>query len=239
MPPIPVYLKTAADMPRPDDPEFYLLTQNGPFLCRNHPFFTSDVPTRRAIRALAEHSPTAAVRYPLVKPSTLETIVGFFWRVYQVHGSEAVILLLWDLQERRYRLLVPPQEASVWQARSGRRSPQDVRYRVPALPPGQLLVGDIHSHGHMAAFTSHQDAMDEIHRDGVHAVVGRIEDEPPEFHVELAIDGHRFELGFDQLFEGYHRRRHFVPRKWLDQVQVRVEGSYELYTNWASPTDRR
>jgi PRTRC genetic system protein A len=236
--PIPVYLKTAADMPRPGDPEFYLLTRDGPFLCRNHPFFASDVPTRRAIRALAPHAPAVAVRYPKVKASTLETIVGFFGRVYELHGSEAVVLLLWDLKERRYRLLVPPQEASVWQSRSGRRSPQDVRYRVPALPPGQLLVGDIHSHGHMAAFTSHQDAMDEVHRDGVHAVVGRILEEPPEFHVELAIDGHRFELRFDELFEGYAARRRYVPRQWLDQVQVRVEGGFELYTDWAWQSDR-
>src|SRR5262245_62549913 len=121
-------------MPRPDDPEYYLLTRDGPYLCRNHPFFTSDVPTRRAIRALAEHRPTATIRYPKVKVSTLETIVGFFARVYEMHGSEAVVLLLWDLKEHRYRLLVPPQEATVWQARSGKRSPQDVRYKVPALP---------------------------------------------------------------------------------------------------------
>ncbi len=231
--PIPVYLKTAADMPRPADPEYYLLTRDGPYLCRNHPFFQSDVPTRRAIRALAEHRPAAIVRYPRVKASTLETIVGFFGRVYEVHGSEAVILLLWDLNEQRYRLLVPPQEATVWQARSGRRSPQDVRYQVPALQPGLLLVGDIHSHGHMAAFTSHQDAMDEVYRDGVHAVVGRIDAEPPEFHVELAIDGYRFELGFDQLFEGYRARHRFVPKQWLEKVKVRVEGAYELYTQWS------
>jgi PRTRC genetic system protein A len=236
MPPIPVYLKTAAEMSRPTDPEFFLLAQNGTFLCRNHPFFTSDVQTRRPIRALAEHAPSVTIRYPKLKASTLETIVGFFWRVYELHRSEAVVLLLWDLKEKRYRLCIPPQEASVWQSRSGRRSPQDVRYRVPALPPGQLLVGDIHSHCNMGAFASHQDAMDEIHRDGVHAVVGRIEDEPPEFHVELAIDGHRFQLEPGQLFEGYSVRRNFVPKAWIEQVQVRIEGAYETHTDWTWKT---
>jgi PRTRC genetic system protein A len=224
MPPLPVYLKTSADMKRPDDPEFYLLTQNGSFLCRNHPFFTSDVPTRRPIRALAEHEPTLVVRYPKVKASIVESIVGFFWRVYQLHRSESVVLLVWDLHEKRYRLVVPPQEASVWQSYSGRRSPQDVKYKVPVLPAGQLLVGDIHCHGNMPAFASHQDAMDERHRDGVHAVVGRIEDEPPEFHVEMAVDGH--------LFEGYRDRRKFVPKSWLDQVKVVVEGSSSVYRDW-------
>src|SRR5262249_21396219 len=79
---IPLYLKTDAQMPRPADPEFYLVTQNGAFLCRNHPFFTSDVPTRRPIKALAAHEASCAVRYPVVKAGTLESIVGFFSRVY-------------------------------------------------------------------------------------------------------------------------------------------------------------
>jgi PRTRC genetic system protein A len=221
--PIPVYVKTDPAMPRPADPEFYLLTQNGTFLCRNHPFFASDVPTTRPVRALAAHRAGVVVNYPRLKAPVLESIVGFFWRVYEMHRSEAMVLLVWDLAEKRYRLVVPEQEATVW-GTGGRRSPQDVRYRVPVLPPGQLLVGDIHSHGNMPAFTSWTDAADERHRDGVHAVVGHIESDPPDFHVELAIDGERFELKTEQLFEGYRCRRKFVPRAWLERVKVRQVG---------------
>jgi hypothetical protein len=224
MSPIPLYLKTDEAMPRPADPEFYWLTQDGPFLCRNHPFFASDVPARRPVRALAAHEPRCVVRYPKVKASTLEFIVGFFDRVYALHGSEAVVLLLWDLDARRYRLLVPEQEATVREGWSGRRSPEDVRYTVPLPPPRHLLVGDIHSHGNLAAFASWTDETDERYRDGVHGVVGRIESEPPEFHLELSVDGYRFTLEPDQLFEGYTRRRRFVPRQWLDRVQVQVAG---------------
>lgn len=232
MSPLPIYLKTSDDMPRPTDPEFYLLTQTGPFLCRNHPFFLSDVPMRRPLRTLCEHQPRAVLRYPKLKTSTLETIVAFFSRVYELHCSEAVVLLIWDLTERRYRLLVPPQQASVWQSYHGKRSPQDVRYQVSVLPPGQLLVGDIHSHGNMSAYTSHQDARDEEHRDGVHAVVGRLQEEPPDFHVELAIDGHRFELEPSDFFEGYQSRRTYVPSLWLNQVKVIVEQPSILYPHW-------
>src|SRR5262249_13876889 len=123
MNPIPLYLKTDDRMPRPADPEFYWLTQDGPFLCRNHAFFASDVPARRPVRALAAHEPRCVVRYPKVKASALEFIVGFFDRVYELHGSEAVVLLLWDLEQQRYRVLVPEQEATVWQGYGGRRSP--------------------------------------------------------------------------------------------------------------------
>jgi hypothetical protein len=224
MAPIPLYLKTDAAMPRPTDPEFYLLTQNGTFLCRNHPFFTSDVPTRRPVKALAPHAAKCEVRFPRVKASTLEFIVGFFSRVYELHRSEAVVLLLWDLDGRRYKVCVPDQEATVTRSWSGGWSPYDVRYAVPPPPPRHLLVGDVHSHGNLAAFASLTDEMDERYRDGVHGVVGRIEREPPEFHLEMAIDGHRFELPEEQLFEGYRQRRRYVPRQWLDRVKVKVEG---------------
>jgi hypothetical protein len=227
--PIPLYLKTDAQMPRPTDPEFYWLTRDGAFLCRNHPFFASDVPARRPVKALASHEPRCVVRYPKVRASTLEFIVGFFDRVYQLHRSESVVLLLWDMEKRRYRVCVPEQEASVWESYTGRRSPQDVRYTVPPLPAGHLLVGDIHCHGNMAAFSSATDRADERYRDGIHGVVGRIEREPPEFHLELAIDGHHFELEMGQVFEGYAQRRRRVPRQWIDRVRVKVES----FSGWS------
>jgi len=223
--PIPLYLKTDAQMPRPTDPEFYWLTRDGTFLCRNHPFVASDVPARRPVKALAEHEPHCVVRYPKVKASTLEFIVGFFDRVYQLHQSESVVLLLWDLERKRYKIHVPEQEAGVWESYGGNRSPQDVRYTVPVLPARHLLVGDVHCHGNMAAFASATDRDDERYRDGVHAVVGRIESEPPEFHLELAIDGYRFALEPEHIFEGYGQRRRFVPRQWLDKVRVKVDGN--------------
>ncbi len=225
MAPIPLYLKTDERMPRPDDPEFYWLTRDGAFLCRNHPFFVSDVPTRRPVKALAAHEPACVVRYPKVRASTLEFVVGFFDRVYRLHRAEAVVLLLWDLDAQRYRVHVPEQEATVWQSWGGGRSPMDVRYTVPAtLPPRHLLVGDVHCHGDMPAYASPTDRADERYRDGVHAVVGRVESEPPEFHLELAIDGFRFRLEQEQLFEGYRQRRKFVARPWLEKVKVKLEG---------------
>src|SRR5262245_13440577 len=171
MTPIPLYLKTDDAAPRPEDPVFYWLTRDGPFLCRNHPFFRTDVPTQRPVRALAAHDPAVELRYPKVAALWLEAAVGFFDRVYRLHGSEALALLLWDTGRQRYRLAVPKQEASVWVHSDGRRSPDDVRYQVPALPPGHLLVGDLHSHGNMDAFASWQDRDDERYRDGIHVVV--------------------------------------------------------------------
>jgi hypothetical protein len=224
MPPIPLYLKTDEEMPRPSDPEFYWVTRSGTFLCRNHPFFASDVPARRPPKALAPHTAGCVVRYPRVKASTLEYVVAFFGRVYELHQSEAVVLLLWDLAGQRYKVCVPPQRATVLRTWGGGRSPWDVSYMVPVLPAQHLLVGDLHSHGNLSAFSSGTDRADEVFRDGIHGVVGCVHREPPEFHLELAIDGHRFALEPEQVFEGYGQRRRFVPRRWLEQVTVQVEG---------------
>lgn len=221
---IPVYLKTESEMPRPEAPEFYWVTRDGTFLCRNHPFFSSDTPTARAPRALAEHKPFCQVRYPKLSRAALEHVIGFFSRVFEMHGAEAVILLYWDLERKRYRLWAPKQEAGVWESRGGYRTPMDVTYKVPMPPPPRhLLVGDIHCHCDLDAYASYTDRHDEIYRDGIHVVVGKIDREPPDFHLEAVIDGFRFPLEFDQFFRGYQKRRLSIPPRWLEQVKVSLK----------------
>jgi hypothetical protein len=223
MKPIPIYLKTDPNMPRPADPEYYLITGSGTFFGRNHLFYSSESPAKRSPRALAEHRSSCQVRFPKLGVAALEYIVGFFSRIYDQHESESIVLLYWDLRRKRYRLVVPEQEATVWESSSGSRSALDVTYQVPVpAPAGCLLVGDIHCHCDFGAFASYTDEKDEQYRDGIHAIVGRIDREPPEFHLEMAADGCRFGMQFDQWFKGYRRRRTDVPQKWLDRVKVKV-----------------
>jgi hypothetical protein len=230
---IPVYLKTDPHMPRPEDPEYYLVTRSGTFICRNHAFFSSDVRTSRGPSALEFHGERCSIRYPKLSRAALEFTVGFFDLVYQLHGSEAVMLLLWDLRRKRYKLWVPEQKPTVWESSSGYRSAMDVAYEVPvSMPPNHLLVGDIHSHADMGAYASHQDRHDEFYRDGVHLVIGRVHEEPPQFHLEIAVDGQRFSVQFHHFLKGYRRRRRIVPQRWMDQVKVKVNRPW--WTSWNS-----
>ncbi len=235
MPPIPIYLKTSPDMTRPNDAEFYWITASGTFLGRNHPFFVSDVAVKQPPRALAEHRASCLIRYPRLGVAALEYIVGFFDRVYDLHGSESIVLLYWDVVCKRYRLVVPPQVATVWETSSGSRSALDVAYETPTVPPRNcLLVADIHCHGDYAAYASFTDEKDELHRDGVHAIVGRIDREAPEFHLEITVDGSRFGLQFEHFFRGYKRRRRRVPQAWIDQVKVKVDRPSPPLRNYSS-----
>ncbi len=222
--PIPVYLKTEAEAPRPGDPEFYWITQTGTFLCRNHPFFESDVRTDRAPRALAAHAPACRSRYPQINAAALEHVVGFFRQVFLRHGAEAIVLLYWNTQRQRYRLRVPLQEATVWESTAGYRSPMNVRYQTPLdVPPHELLVGDIHSHGDLSAYASHMDQHDEVHRDGLHAVVGHVDRERPEFHVDFSVDSTRFSFRPVDFFRGFRQARRFIPATWMDQLQIVIQ----------------
>lgn len=229
---IPVYLKTDPKMARPSDPEYYLVTRSGTFLCRNHAFFASDVRTTRYPNALELHEEKCWIRYPKLSQAALEFVVGFFDQVYDLHGSEAVVLLFWDLSRQRYKLWVPEQKPTVWEGSDGRRSPTDVSYEVPVPPPeNHLLVADIHCHADLGAYASHQDRHDEFFRDGIHVVVGHIDEEPPQFHLDIAVDGQRFLVKFGQFLEGYRRRRRIIPQAWMDRVKVHVQRPW-----WVSST---
>lgn len=236
---IPIYLKTTPDMARPSDPDYYLVARNGTFIGRNHPFFSSDVPVRRPPKALVPHTASCEIRYPKLGAAALEYIVGFFDVIYETRGAEAIVLLLWNQRRGRYKLCVPQQEATVFVSKSGHRSALDVTYEVPVpLPRDHLLVADIHCHCDFGAYASFTDEKDEVYRDGVHAVVGHIDREPPEFHLEFSVDGSRFSLEFDQLFQGYKRRRLTVPRQWIDAHSVKLARpkpwSYTSYSNTSS-----
>ncbi len=220
----PIYLKTDADMALPSDlPAFHVLTGTGLFLCRNHPFFRSCVPAPDWPSELASHRPSLELHYPKLPRSLLETVVGFFDVVGQRLGSEAAVLLAWNAQSQSLEAHVPEQCGVVGSTWQGRPYPLSLEYQSVALSPHQTLIGDIHSHVDMPAFASGMDKEDELHRPGLHLIVGRLYLEPPEWHCEISIDGHRFPIReLSQIVEGYRRRRpDKVPAAWLEKVRTR------------------
>lgn len=68
--------------------------------------------------------------------------------------------------------------------------------------------------------------------------MGRIDEEPPEFHCEVIADGMRFRVpNLDLILEGYHERRpDEVPARWLDQVAIETQKPYSTtsYTSYGS-----
>jgi hypothetical protein len=88
----------------------------------------------------------------------------------------------------------------------------------------------------MPAYASATDREDEVHRPGLHLVVGRLYQEPPEFHAELTVDGQRFHIGdLSQVMEKYQCRRPAeVPADWIKKVRSQLpQRFYESARPWS------
>jgi PRTRC genetic system protein A len=237
----PIYLKLTPDMPWPTDRAFYLLSRDGLSFCRNDRLFQSCVPARGFPRELAGQEPFVRLNYPRVPQRLLETIIGFFAVIGARHNAEAAAVLVWNRDRAAIEAVVPPQVSLVSMGWGGRGYPMEVHYDVPPLPPHLTVIGDIHSHVEEAAYASFMDQRDETHRPGLHLVIGRISQEPPEFHIEMVVDGARFPIKRPEtVLEGYERRRiQDVPETWFNQVTVKpwsspYRSAYD--SNWDYPS---
>lgn len=235
----PVLLKRDGSLPWNEASLFYVLTADGLFACRNHEFFESCVPARRWPAELARQEPFLVPDFPRLAVRDLERMVAFFGFLADEHGAEGAVLLYWDRRRRRVRLVVPPQTARVSRGWSGRAWPLSLEYERPtALPAHWVPFGDAHSHAYQDAYCSGQDLADEAFSTGVHLVVGRLDREPPAFHVEAVVDGTRFEMELADVVEAgddgevYRRRRERAPRRWLERVTVR--DGWSAGSTWGS-----
>ncbi len=222
----PIYHKLDPNAPWPADKFFYLVAQEGLFLCRNHPFFQSCVKIETGPKHLASQKEFMRMSYPSIPRALLERAVGFFQLVADKQNSEAAVILVYRPETKKVELIVPDQKAINSAAYQGQPHgyPMDVKYEIPPLPKGTLLIGDIHSHVDGSAYASMTDETDELHRPGVHIVVGHINDEPPSFHCEVVVDGTRFEAKLDEVTEGYEKRRKGeVPKDWVEKVKLEVK----------------
>jgi hypothetical protein len=220
----PLYLKLNDAMPWPEQEKaFYLLSSDGLYLCRNTPFFRSCVPVEDFPSELAGQKPFLKLSYPRIPRRLMEQVIGFFDLVGERHASEAAVLIGWNRTTNSVQIIVPDQVGLVGTTCDGNPYPMELEYEVPPLPPHLLLLGDIHSHVDGPAYASYMDKSDEAHRPGLHFVIGRILDEPPQIYCEATTDGFRFKVpDLSLVLEGYHRRRvKEVPPEWISKVTVK------------------
>jgi hypothetical protein len=227
----PVYVKTDENASWPEDPVFFMLSRDGLHLCRNHRFFRSSVPAPYAPSELASQKPFLDLNAcPLIPQALIERAVGFFYEVYRRSGSESGLLLVFNDDDSRMRLVCPDQVATVSVSYYGDRYPLNLKYTIPGdLRRGDLLLGDLHSHANEAAYASYTDKADEAVRTGIHVVVGRLGaltfGRAPEFHVDVVADGTRFGVHpAESMFEGYREPDDAFPRSWLKRVRVKRAG---------------
>jgi hypothetical protein len=228
LPVTPVLVKRTDELVAPlDERVYYVLAQNGLFIGRNHEFFRSCVPAPTLPAELVAQQAYLVPAFPRLPRRLFERIVGFFDRIRALQNSEASVLLAYDREARCVRVVVPEQTAtqSLSRAWGGRAHPIGLEYTPPLdLPRTWTLFGDVHSHVDMAAYASVTDVDDEVHSAGLHVVVGRLYQEPPEISIEAVADGARFRLEQADVIGGYRRRNPDVPAEWIERVKVKTVG---------------
>jgi hypothetical protein len=98
------------------------------------------------------------------------------------------------------------------------------------VPLGTQLVGSIHSHGALSAGASLTDEADEADFDGIHVVVGDVDERRPSYSAAIVVDGRRFGCRTSLVFE--RPRRFTEPQPaWLERVKPIVSAPKKAKTN--------
>lgn len=183
----PVYLKEDG-FEEPDDPIYYLVTRDGLFQVKRTPLFHARTKVL-GLSWLRSERESARLQLPPIPAALLAEVVGFFREVFRVHRAEAVVLLYFSQETRRYEAKIPKQRVAGGHC----------RYEIGPTPPGLLRVGTIHSHASADAFHSELDDEDERHDDGLHVTIGNLDGEASVV-CSLVVDGRRFPLGPSEVF---------------------------------------
>lgn len=200
---LPFYVKDH-DFVEPDEPVYYVLAQDGLFLVRRNPLFSTELRVQ-GLPWLQPHGERARLHLPVKIPvAVLDQAIAFFQEVFRRHECEAILLLFYQPDGQRFELLAPPQQAT----------PLTCRYEIPPPREGWWRVGTLHSHGSLEAAHSDVDARDEQYDDGIHFTVGNV-DGFPSVSCELVVGGRRFPVNPGELLEG---RGAEFPASWLSAV---------------------
>ncbi len=222
-----IYHKTQPDTAAPTDEEcYYLLSRDGLFIGRNQPLMRSLVPAPNWPRELHPQQPFLQLTYPKVSADLLADIVGFFWTVANRFGAEAAVLLGYD--GTSITPIVPDQTGTIAWGYSGRPYPIGLHYDIPVELDGFRVIGDFHSHAFDPAYASSIDMKDERYRPGLHVVAGRLDSDPPDWHIEYVVDGSRFPITPESVLDldAYAGRTVPTDTEWMKRLDVMTVGEY-------------
>ena len=198
----PIYiLKEGAKLP--ENGTYYVVAGNGTFIRKDTGLITALVKVPQ-ISFLEEVEPWAQQRFPKIPREVIARAVDFFNKVYQKFGTEAILLLYYSKNEKRFELFCPAQTVEELGIEEYEK---DFRFS------NFQLVGTIHSHGWLEAFYSGTDDDDDDGLDGLHVTLGSMD--TPHFSIScsLAVNGNRFMIEPEKMIEGIQKTDWVKPKK--------------------------
>lgn len=165
----------------PSDDICYLITKDGILLKKKVGLLESLAPVDK-ISILGDLKPTAKLHIEKIPAPIFSKTYSFFKAVYNEHYSECIILLYYNPDTKKYKPYVPNQEVSG----------ASLEYVKDRTFKNHMLMGSIHSHASMSAFHSGVDKDDEVHWDGLHITLGKMNQDVLDISASIVANGSRF-----------------------------------------------
>ena len=184
---MPVFVKAPGSAP-PEHGMHYIVARNGLFMRVQNDWLDATISVKE-FQAFEPETPRARLLLPAIDALVFAQVLRFFEAVYELHGTEAAVLLHYS-KEQGWAFTVPPQKVS-WAY---------VHYEMTERLAGYRCVGTMHSHGNMSAGHSGTDVQDEAAFDGVHITLGNVTKKSTfTMQAELVCRGQRFKLPVSQI----------------------------------------
>lgn len=165
----------------PDDDIFYIICKEGVYLKKKMGVMESMAPVKN-ISILKSVEATARMHIAPIPGPLFAKVISFFNAVYKEHRSEAIVLIFYDEETKKYKIFPPYQKVSY----------ATVDYNKGIKLEGWQMIGTIHSHAAMSAFHSGVDDDDEKSFDGLHITIGDNDDDDVSISASIVVNGSRF-----------------------------------------------
>ncbi len=210
----------------------YIAAQNGYFLERKNDMYHSVSRVDHCGAGLVPHRASLELKTPPIPDELARPMVEFFRWAFEFHGGEAALVLLYDPANREYHWHCPEQRVELYESWGGAWYPRgDIEYTDPLeIPSGLVVFGDAHSHGDLGAYASAVDKEDELHKDGLHIVIGRVTDAQVDISIEFVMDRTRFRVGAEDMLPSIaatnrstrkpETAKDAFPEEWRSCVEV-------------------
>jgi PRTRC genetic system protein A len=221
----------------PEDDIFYIIAKEGVYLKKKLGVMESIAPVKK-ISILESVNSMARMHITKIPAKWIAKVIGFFQAVYEQHKSEAIVLLFYDEETGKHKIVPPMQKVA------GATCDYDKGITIE----GMTMIGTIHSHARMSAFHSGTDDADEEHFDGLHITLGDLDEEYPSMSASIVANGHRIMIDPNDYIDGLVLMAETNPvenkpvrtvYKWVDGKLVKDEQETSRYVYSHKKFDRR
>ena len=166
--------------PFPDEDIFYIICKEGIYLKKRLGVMESIAPVKN-ISILESVNAMAKMHIKKIPATKFQQIINFFKEVYKEYFAEAIVLIFYNQETKKYRIICPKQEVSGAGA----------DYTKGMIIEGYDMIGTVHSHAAMSAFHSGIDDDDEKSFDGLHITLGNMKDDYISISASIVANGYR------------------------------------------------